>query len=46
METGDSDKRLDTVPYADRNKASFYRKPRGIKKQIKIQEKEMGKSSK
>lgn len=33
---------LDTVPYSDQNKASFYRQPGGIKKQIKIQQKEMG----
>lgn len=34
---------LDTVPYADKTNASFYRLPGGIKKRIKIQEKEMGK---
>ncbi|KAF6023258.1 HEATR4 [Bugula neritina] len=33
---------LDTVPYADKTNASFYRLPGGIKKRIKIQEKEMG----
>lgn len=42
MEKNETDEELDTVPYADRNKASFYRKPGGIKKIIKVQQKEMG----
>jgi len=36
------DEELDTVPYADKNKASFYRQPGGIKKKMKAQQKEMG----
>ena len=38
----DESAELDTVPYADKNKASFYRQPAGVKKHIKMKQKEMG----